>query len=81
VQLTSAEITSAPVQNVSFVDTPTGRVGYMLFNDHILTAENALVDAVNQLNTFGIDDLVRHKPPACLSRHFSSTTSTRSRIP
>jgi hypothetical protein len=30
----------------------------MLFNDHILTAENALVDAVNQLNTFGIDDLV-----------------------
>lgn len=58
VQLTSAEITSAPVQNVSFVDTPTGRVGYMLFNDHILTAENALVDAVNQLNTFGIDDLV-----------------------
>ena len=58
VQLTSAEITSAPVQNVSAVDTPTGRVGYMLFNDHILTAENALVDAVNQLNTFGIDDLV-----------------------
>ena len=58
VQLTSAEITSAPVQNVSFVDTTTGRVGYMLFNDHILTAEGALVDAVNQLNTFGIDDLV-----------------------
>ena len=58
VQLTSAEITSAPVQNVSFVDTPTGRVGYMLFNDHILTAENALIGAVNQLNTFGIDDLV-----------------------
>jgi len=58
VQLTSAEITSAPVQNVSFVDTPTGRVGYMLFNDHILTAENALVSAVDQLNTFGIDDLV-----------------------
>ena len=52
VQLTSAEITSAPVQNVSFIDTPTGRVGYMLFNDHILTAEDALVDAVNQLNGF-----------------------------
>ena len=57
-QLTSAEITSAPVQNVSFIDTPTGRVGYMLFNDHILTAEGALVDAVNQLNAFGIDDIV-----------------------
>lgn len=58
VQLTSAEITSTPVQNVSFVDTPTGRVGYMLFNDHILTAEDGLINAVNQLNTFGIDDLV-----------------------
>ena len=58
VQLTSANITSDPVQNVGFVDTPTGRIGYMLFNDHILTAEDALVDAVNQLNTFGIDDLI-----------------------
>jgi hypothetical protein len=58
VQMTSAAITSAPVQNVGFVDTPTGRVGYMLFNDHILPAEDALVDAVNQLNNFGINDLV-----------------------
>ena len=58
VQMTSEEITSAPVQNVGFVDTPTGRIGYMLFNDHILPAEDALVDAVNQLNTFGVDDLV-----------------------
>ena len=58
VQLTSANITSDPVQNVDFVDTPTGRVGYMLFNDHILTAEGELVAAINQLNTFGIDDLV-----------------------
>ena len=30
----------------------------MLFNDHILTAEDALIDAVNELNGFGIDDLV-----------------------
>ena len=58
VQLTSASITSAPVQNVSFIDTPTGRVGYMLFNDHNVPAEDALVDAINQLNTFGVDDLV-----------------------
>ena len=58
VQLTSATITAAPVQNVSFVDTPTGRVGYMLFNDHILPAEDALINAINQLNGFAIDDLV-----------------------
>ncbi len=59
ITMTSADITSAPVQNVDFIDTPTGRVGYMLFNDHIATAEEALVDAVNQLNAGqGIDDLV-----------------------
>jgi hypothetical protein len=59
ITMTSADIISAPVQNVNFIDTPTGRVGYMLFNDHIATAEEALVDAVNQLNAGqGIDDLV-----------------------
>ena len=58
VQLTSATITTAPVQNVGFIDTPTGRVGYMLFNDHNLPAEDGLVDAINQLNAFGVDDLV-----------------------
>jgi hypothetical protein len=59
VTMTSAIIESAPVQNVRVLDTPTGRVGYLLFNDHIATAELGLVDAVNQLNAGdGIDDLV-----------------------
>jgi len=58
VRLTSASVTRAPVQYVDVEVTPTGRVGYMLFNTHIATAENALIDAVNQLNTAGIDDLV-----------------------
>jgi C-terminal processing protease CtpA/Prc len=58
IQLTSTNVTSAPVQNVSVIPTTSGTVGYMLFNDHILTAESALVDAVNQLNTAGITDLV-----------------------
>jgi len=57
VQLTAANITSDPVQNVGFVDTPTGRIGYMLFNDHILTAEDELIAAIEQLNSFDIDDL------------------------
>ena len=39
VTMTSANITSAPVQNVKFIDTPTRRVGYMLFNDHLALAE------------------------------------------
>ncbi len=59
VTMTSEIITTAPVQNTQIIDTPTGRVGYMLFNDHIATAEQALIDAVNQLNTApGIVDLV-----------------------
>lgn len=59
ITMTSASITSAPVQNVGVTDTATGRVGYMLFNDHIATAEEGLVNAVNQLNAGqGIDDLV-----------------------
>jgi C-terminal processing protease CtpA/Prc len=59
VSMTAAEITSDPVPNVRVFDTSTGRVGYMLFNDHIITAEGGLIDAVNQLNQgAGIDDLV-----------------------
>lgn len=62
VTMTSAAITSAPVQNTKVINTPTGNVGYMLFNDHIATAEQALINAVNQLNVdaapAGLDDLV-----------------------
>ncbi len=62
VTMTTASITSAPVQHTQILSTPTGDVGYMAFNDHIATAEQALIDAVNQLNAFdsgqGIDDLV-----------------------
>jgi len=62
VTLTAANITSEPVQNTQVLSTPTGDIGYMLFNDHIATAEQSLIDAVNQLNGFnggqGIDDLV-----------------------
>jgi len=62
VTMTSANITSAPVQNTQVLSTLTGDIGYMVFNDHIATAEQALIDAVNQLKSFnggqGIDDLV-----------------------
>ncbi len=59
ITMTSAAIESEPVKNVQVLETPTGRVGYMVFNDHIATAELGLVNAVNQLNEDdGIDDLV-----------------------
>jgi C-terminal processing protease CtpA/Prc len=58
VTLVSAAITSDPVQNVGVVATATGSVGYMLFNDHIATSEQELIDAVNQLRGASIVDLV-----------------------
>ncbi len=56
VTLVSAQVTKAPVQNVKTIDTPSGKVGYFLFNDHLKTAEQGLIDAVNQLQ--GVNDLV-----------------------
>lgn len=56
--LTSTLITSMPVQNVGSIDTPTGKVGYILFNDHIATAESQLKDAFEQLFLDSVQDLV-----------------------
>jgi carboxyl-terminal processing protease len=59
VTLVSANITETPVQNVLTIPTAgVGLVGYMLFNDHIATAESELVAAFNQLKTAGVHDLV-----------------------
>ena len=59
ISMTSANVVSTPVQNVAGIPTPTGAVvGYMQFNDHIATAESALITAVNNLLALGISDLV-----------------------
>jgi hypothetical protein len=58
VTLQSASVTSTPVQNVRTFTSSTGPVGYMLFNDHIATAEGALVDAITTLRAAAIKDLV-----------------------
>lgn len=58
VVLQSASVTNVPVQNVKTIDTPTGKVGYLTFNDHIAPAEQGLIDAVNQLDAAGVTDLV-----------------------
>jgi carboxyl-terminal processing protease len=58
VTMVAANVTSTPVQNVSTVGTRSGRVGYMLFNDHIATAEQQLIDAFRQLQEAGLSDLV-----------------------
>jgi len=58
VNLQSANITSTPVQDVKTTSTASGTVGYMLFNDHIATAESQLIAAINQLKSASISDLV-----------------------
>lgn len=61
VDLTSGNVTSIPVQNATIVNSPGGAtVGYLLFNDHLATAEQALIDAVDSFvaTPGGIDDLV-----------------------
>ena len=56
--LTSQTIVSTPVQNVKVFDTPPRRTGYLLFNDHVATAEGPLIAAITQLKAQGITDLV-----------------------
>lgn len=61
VDLTAGNVTSTPVQLASTVMSPGGAtVGYLLFNDHLATAEQALIDAVDSFAAVpgGIDDLV-----------------------
>lgn len=62
VVMTAGAVTSVPVQNVRTLPAPNSSVGYLLFNDHIATAEGQLVAAVNQLkaanNGAGITDFV-----------------------
>ncbi len=58
VTLQSANVTETPVPIVTTVATATGTVGYLLFNDHIATAEQELIGAINQLSAAGVTDLV-----------------------
>jgi C-terminal processing protease CtpA/Prc len=56
--MTSASVTSVPVRGVQVLDTPTGKVGYLAFSDHIGASENMLVKAITQLKAAGVADLV-----------------------
>ena len=58
VALTSATVPIAPVNTVATLNTGTGKVGYILFNDHNYPAEGELITAIGQLKTAGIQDLV-----------------------
>jgi len=58
VTMVAASVTSTPVQNVETIGTRSGTVGYMLFNDHIATAEQQLISAFSQLQGAAVSDLV-----------------------
>lgn len=58
ITMQAARITSNPVPLVRTLSTPSGNVGYLLFNDHIATAETELVDAINTLKANSVQDLV-----------------------
>ena len=58
VMLTSANVASSPIQNVTTLPTAAGSVGYFVFNDHFSTAEAAFIAAIEQLENAGVTDLV-----------------------
>jgi hypothetical protein len=59
ITMVSADVTLTPVQNVMTLATGTGPVGYVHFSDHIATAEQLLIAAVNSfLTPPGVTDLI-----------------------
>ena len=58
VTLQAEAVTEVPVPIVATFATATGTVGYVLFNDHIATAEQELIDAITQLRSANVTDLV-----------------------
>jgi carboxyl-terminal processing protease len=58
VVLQSAAVAKTPVQAVNTLQTTSGRVGYLLFNDHLAPAEQQLISAISNMSSAGISDLV-----------------------
>lgn len=58
VTLQAAAVTETPVPIVTTIPTSLGTVGYILFNDHIATAEQELISAIDQLRAANVSDLV-----------------------
>ena len=58
VPLTTANITHKPVLLDTTIPQGADTVGYLVFNDHIATAEDELFDAITRLQNAGIDDLI-----------------------
>ncbi len=57
-QLTATEVVKNPVPIARILQSGGRSVGYLLFNDHLATAEEPLIDAITQFRDAGIDELV-----------------------
>lgn len=51
-------ISTTPVRYTKVISTPTGKVGYLYFDDHIAKAEPLLINAIQKLKADGAQDLV-----------------------
>lgn len=59
VTLQAAAVTSTPVLIEKTLTGPTGAtVGYILYNEQVATAESELINAINDLKSKGVTDLV-----------------------
>ncbi|USX27352.1 S41 family peptidase [Oxalobacteraceae bacterium OTU3CINTB1] len=58
VNLASRQVSNPPVQNVKTIDTPTGKVGYLQFDDHNQLSESELAKAIGTFKAANIVDLV-----------------------
>lgn len=58
VTLSAVEVEADPVPIVDVFNTANGNVGYVFFNDHNFVSEDKLVDAMTQLKSNNVTDLV-----------------------
>lgn len=56
--VTPALVSTTPVRYTKVIDTPTGKVGYVYFDDHIEKSEALLIAAFTTLKAQGAKDLV-----------------------
>ncbi|MEM7662602.1 MAG: S41 family peptidase [Pseudomonadota bacterium] len=59
ITLSAANITPKPVNRTQIISTPTGQVGYILFNTFSpFASEEGISTAIQQMSTAGISDLI-----------------------
>lgn len=58
VSLASGPVTNSPVPVANVIDQGGVPVGYLLFNDHVATAESALINAITTLRAANVQDLI-----------------------